>query len=173
VTRVRLPIETERLSIRPLVASDGEELHELYSDPDAMQYLETELPASVEDSRRWVQTKIDLFERDDGMSLWALVERESGAVIGDVGLQWEDYDGVVVDLGCRLVARYWGRGYAFEASRAVLSAGFRDLSVDRICAATHVDNERAHRVLAALGGVRQRDIHVYGLDMTLYEFPRP
>jgi ribosomal-protein-alanine N-acetyltransferase len=173
VTRVGLPIETERLLIRPLVASDAEELHGLYSDPDAMQYLETELPSSVDESRGWVRTKIDRFERDDGMSLWALVERESGAVIGDVGLQWEDYDGVVVDLGCRLVARYWGRGYAAEASRAVLDAGFRELPVDRICAATHVGNERAHRVLTVLGAVRLRDIHVYGMDMTLYEFARP
>jgi RimJ/RimL family protein N-acetyltransferase len=71
------------------------------------------------------------------------------------------------------VARYWGRGYAFEASRAVLDAGFRDLDIDRICAATHIDNERAHRVLTALGGARLRDIHVYGLDMTLYAFARP
>jgi ribosomal-protein-alanine N-acetyltransferase len=173
VTPVRLPIETDRLSIRPLVANDAEELHELYSDPGAMQYLDSELPSSVDESRSWVQTKIDLFERDDGMSLWALVERESGAVIGDVGLQWEDYDGVVVDLGCRLIARHWGKGYASEASRAVLEAGFRDLSVDRICAATHVENERAHRVLLALGGVRLREIHIYGMDMTLYEFSRP
>jgi RimJ/RimL family protein N-acetyltransferase len=173
VTRIRLPIATERLSIRPLDANDAEELHEFYSDPDAMRYLETKLPASIDESRSWVQTKIDLFERDDGMSLWAVVERKSGAVIGDVGLQWEDYDGIVVDLGCRLVARHWRRGYGVEASRAVLDAGFRDLDVDRICAATHVDNERAHRVLAALGGARLRNIHVYGLEMTLYEFASP
>ena len=53
MTRIRLPIATERLSIRPLDANDAEELHEFYSDPDAMRYLETKLPASIDESRSW------------------------------------------------------------------------------------------------------------------------
>lgn len=168
--KVQLPIETDRLLIRPLLIEDADELHELYSDRAAMSFLESEVPTTVAESRAWVQSKIDLFERDDGMSLWAAVERNTGAVIGDAGLQWEDYDGRVVDLGCRLIRRYWGMGYATEASRAILAAGFRDLGVQRICAATHVGNARAHRVLESLGGKRERQIHDYGMDMTLYAF---
>jgi RimJ/RimL family protein N-acetyltransferase len=93
--------------------------------------------------------------------------------VGDAGLQWESYDGQVLDLGCRLIRRYWGRGYATEASRAALAAGFRDLDVERICAATQIDNDRAHRVLETLGGERLRVIHVYGMEMTLYQFANP
>ena len=170
--QVQLPIETERLTIRPLRIEDADELHELYSDVEAMRFLTSSPPATVAESRAWVQSKIELFERDDGLSLWAAVARDTGAVVGDVGLQWETYDGRVVDLGCRLIRRHWGRGYASEASRAVLSAGFRELGVDRICAATHVDNARARRVLEALGGRRERELHVYGMDMALYAFSR-
>lgn len=168
--RVRLPIETERLVIRPLRLVDAAELHELYSDAEAMRFLEANVPTTISESQEWVQSKIDRFERDDGLSLWAVVERETGSVVGDAGLQWETYDGKVLDLGCRLIRRYWGRGYATEASRAVLAAGFRDLGAERICAATHVDNDRAHRVLESLGGERLPVVHVYGMDMTLYRF---
>jgi [ribosomal protein S5]-alanine N-acetyltransferase len=170
---VRLPIETEHLLIRPLRLMDAVELHELYADAEAMRFLEASVPTTVAESQEWVQSKIDLFEREDGLSLWAAVERETGLVVGDAGLQWETYDGKVLDLGCRLIRRYWGRGYAREASRAVLAAGFRDLQVERICAATHVDNDRAHRVLESLGAERLRVIHVYGMDMTLYQFANP
>jgi RimJ/RimL family protein N-acetyltransferase len=172
VAQVELPIETERLSIRPLRIEDADALHELLSDRDAMRFLTSESPATIDESRDWVQAKIDRFDREDGMSLWAVVERCTGAVVGDAGLQWDDYDGRVVDLGCRLIRRYWGLGYATEASRAVLAAGFRDLGVDRICAATHVGNARAHRVLESLGGARERQIRAYGMDMTLYSFTR-
>ena len=168
--QVRLPIETERICIRALRIEDAEELHELYSDRDAMRFLTSEVPTTLAESRAWVQTKIDRFEREDGMSLWAVVERGTDAVVGDAGLQWEDYDGRVVDLGCRLIRRYWGLGYATEASRAVLVAGFRDLGVERICAATHVGNTRARRVLESLGGKPEGQIHAYGMDMTLYSF---
>lgn len=171
--RVRLPIQTERLVIRPLCLVDAVELHELYSDSEAMRFLEADVPKTVAESEDWVQSKIDLYERDRGLSLWAVVERETGSVVGDAGLQWETYDGRVLDLGCRLTRRYWGQGYATEASRAVLAAGFRDLGVARICAATHVDNDRAHRVLESLGGERLRALHIYGLDMVLYEFRNP
>lgn len=168
--KVQLPIETGRLLIRALRIEDAGELHELYSDAEAMSFLESVVPTTVAESRAWVQSKIDLFERDDGLSLWAAVERKTGVVVGDVGLQWDTYDGRVIDLGCRLIRRYWGLGYATEASRAVLAAGFRDLGVERICAATHVENARAHRVLESLGGKRQRQIRLYGMDMTLYAF---
>jgi [ribosomal protein S5]-alanine N-acetyltransferase len=171
--RVQLPIETKHLVIRPLRLADAVELHELYSDAEAMRFLDDHIPTTLAESEEWAQSKIDLFERDDGLSLWAIVERETGSVVGDGGLQWETYDGKVLDLGCRLIRRYWGRGYATEASRAVLAAGFRDLGVERICAATHVGNVRAHRVLESLGGERLRVVHVYGMDMTLYQFGNP
>jgi RimJ/RimL family protein N-acetyltransferase len=98
---VRLPIETERLSIRPLRLDDAVELHGLYSDARAMRYLTSRVPTTVAESQEWVQAKIDLFARDEGLSLWAVVERATGAVVGDAGLQWETYDGKVLDLGCR------------------------------------------------------------------------
>jgi RimJ/RimL family protein N-acetyltransferase len=149
---IAFPLETERLVVRPLVLDDAEALHELFSDREAMQFLTANLPSNVDESRRWVQQKIDLHEREDGMSLWAVVERESGHVVGDVGLQWEDVAGVrEVDLGCRIIARYGGRGYGTQASRAALRAGFDQLGLRRITAMTAVANAAARRVLEKLG----------------------
>ncbi len=69
---------------------------------DAIPRGRGEHPAHARGIRTWVQSKVDLFERDGGMSLWALVERESGRVIGDAGLQWETIAGErELDLGCR------------------------------------------------------------------------
>jgi hypothetical protein len=66
--RIELPIETERLVIRPLQIEDAADLRE---------------PAE------WIQEKIDRFERDEGMSPWAAVERQIGRAVALAGLQWE------------------------------------------------------------------------------------
>ena len=62
--KIELPIETERLVIRPLELEDAEDLGE---------------------SEEWIREKIDRFERDGGMSLWAAVERESGRAVALAG----------------------------------------------------------------------------------------
>jgi hypothetical protein len=75
--RIELPIETERLVIRPLRLEDAGDLHE---------------------AADWIQEKIDRFDRDDGMSLWAAVERESGRAVALAGLQWEASTGAVSSI---------------------------------------------------------------------------
>ena len=153
MANIRLPIETERLLVRPLRLDDAGGLHELYSDAEAMRFLEapSAIPRTPAESRAWVQSKVDLFERDGGMSLWAVVERESGRVIGDAGLQWETIAGErELDLGCRIVRRLHGRGYGTEASCAILRAAF-DAGFERVTAQTAPDNAAALEVLRRIG----------------------
>jgi RimJ/RimL family protein N-acetyltransferase len=167
--------------IRPLRLDDAASLHELFSDGEAMRYLVPEPLATVGESGEWVQAKIDRYARDDGMSLWALVERETGEVVGDVGLQWEELDGErVADLGCRLRRRAWGRGYATEACGAVLAAVAHDAPMLRVTAMTAVANEGARRALRRLGGRRIAQLERYAQTMAVYQLraggrqsPRP
>ena len=99
---IRFPITTTRLTIRPMRLDDAEALLAVYGDVETMQHLNSELPATVDEAREWVQTKIDLFERDDQLSLWTVMHTESGQIVGDVGLQHDDYgSGPVVGIGGR------------------------------------------------------------------------
>jgi RimJ/RimL family protein N-acetyltransferase len=117
-----------------------------------MQHLNSELPATVEDARAWVQTKIDLFERDDQLSLWTVIDTESGLILGDVGLQHEDYgSGPVVGLGGRGNRQFWRQGLGFEAASATIAAGFEQLSLPAIGAETRPLNLPAQALLARLG----------------------
>jgi RimJ/RimL family protein N-acetyltransferase len=127
--RIELPIESERLVIRPLVVEDAPDLGE---------------------SDEWIKEKIDRFERDDGMSLWAAVERESGRAVALAGFQWEQIDGRrELDIGCVVAADAQQRGYGTEASIAILGAAFA-AGFKRITAMTGPDNAPALRVLEKL-----------------------
>jgi RimJ/RimL family protein N-acetyltransferase len=127
--RIELPIETKRLVIRPLELEDAADLRE---DPE------------------WIREKVDRFERDGGMSLWAAVDRENGRAVALAGLQWEQIDGRrELDLGCVVASHEQGRGYGTEASEAVVQAAFA-AGFERITAMTGPDNETALHVLQKL-----------------------
>ena len=128
--RIDLPIETERLVIRPLELEDAAELGE---------------------PEEWIREKIDRYERDGGMSLWATVERESGRAVALAGLQWEQIDGRrELDLGCVVATDARSRGYATEASEAIVRADFA-AGCERVTAMTYPDNAPALRSLEKLG----------------------
>lgn len=165
---IRLPIETERLVIREMQAGDADDLHAVYGDAETMQFLTAEVPRSVAETVEWMRVKIEQQERD-GISLWSVMERETGRVVGDCGLQYEDEAHTRVELGFRFNRAYWGRGYAYEATSACLDAGFSQLRRERIVSGTDVNNGRARRLLERLG---MRFVGIgswYGRSMAEYE----
>lgn len=133
-----------------MTEADASDLHELYSDTDAMKYLTERTPSTVEESLEWVRSKMALQEAD-GLSMWSIVEKATGHVIGDCGLQYEDDSRTDVGLGFRLRRASWHQGFAYEASAACLRAGFEQLGVDRIFSMTHADNLPAQRLMLRLG----------------------
>ncbi len=145
--RIALPIESERLVIRPLVLADADDLAE---DP------------------AWIQAKIDRYERDGGMSLWAAVDKASGKAVALAGLQWEEIDGKrEIDLGCVVADHAQLRGYGTEASLAILDAAFA-AGFERVTALTKPGNEVALRVLEKLGFMRAGETDLEGTRYVLF-----
>ena len=145
--RIALPIETERLVIRPLELADADDLGE---------------------SEEWIHEKVDRFDRDGGMSLWAAVNRESGRAVALAGLQWEQIDDRrELDLGCVVAAHAQQRGYATEASEAIVRAAF-DAGCERLTAITGPDNAAALHVLEKLGFTPHGDTTFEGRQYALF-----
>jgi RimJ/RimL family protein N-acetyltransferase len=139
--KIQLPIESERLVVRPLVIEDAAHLRE---------------------PEEWIREKIDRFERDGGMSLWAAVDRQSGRAVAMVGFQWEQIDGQrELDIGCVVADHEQTRGYGTEASSAVLDAAFA-AGFERITALTKPDNGPALRILEKLGFVQEGETDFEG-----------
>jgi ribosomal-protein-alanine N-acetyltransferase len=56
-----------------------------------------------------------------------------------------------VEIGWRLAAEHWGRGYATEGARAVLTLGFESLALPEIVSFTTVENHPSRRVMERIG----------------------
>jgi RimJ/RimL family protein N-acetyltransferase len=77
----------------------------------------------------------------------------TGEFIGFAGL--DDVDPGLpftgVEIGWRLSRSSWGRGYATESARAVLTYGFDTLGLPEILAITTATNQRSQAVMRRLG----------------------
>lgn len=157
--------------LRPYVPEDAAELHAIvYGDQEAMRLLGG--PRDLAGTRAAVERSINQ-QALDGYSFWAVIERESGLLAGEAGLFPLAEDRQDIALGYALGTDFWGRGYATEASRAVLSEAFGPLAMQRVAAITRATNFRSRRVLAKLGFTPRGLRHVWGAEQLYFDLGQP
>jgi RimJ/RimL family protein N-acetyltransferase len=167
---VPLPLETERLLIRPFEAADVAAMAEVYGDPEVMRHvcigvLDRNATAALLEGYRRAQDEY-------GYSTWAVVETASGSVVGDVGFGVYAPTGEP-ELGYTLATRVWGLGYGLEAARACVTVAFAHLPHRRVLAKVEPGNERSLRLAERLGMHTVETISVDGHPHLLLALERP
>ena len=162
-------LDTPRLLIRPFVADDVELVHRVYADPEVMRYVATGALHEVAATARLLRD-YDAHQRRHGYSFWAVLERSSGALIGDAGLYRTPAG--EVELGYTLAAPAWGRGYATEAASAWLDAAFGELGLESVVALAEPANVASLRVLEKVGMRRAGERIAFGRPHAVYRRTR-
>lgn len=80
-----------------------------------------------------------------------IIERETGEVVGAIGLFWPPSDEGSLEFGYGVVESRRGRGYATEAARAIVEFARTAPGVDEVFATVDPANPASVRVLANLG----------------------
>jgi len=157
-----VPISTDRLLLRWLdPKTDVDAMHAYLSQAEVCRYIPQE-PHSrekvVERLARPIMGKRSLEESGDGQALFfAVVLREEGRMVGDVMLAW--HDDTNAEIGYVFNPDYHGRGYATEASEALLGLAFDGLGVHRVTARIDERNPASAAVLRKIG-MRQEAVLV-------------
>jgi [ribosomal protein S5]-alanine N-acetyltransferase len=165
--RPDLPVETDRLRLRPLEHDDVEHLFEIYGDAETMRLVgRTGRPVvNLEATRR----AVDAIRRHGelhGFGLWALDELDGAPLVGVAGLAWVEGHGPDVEAAYILRRDRWGRGYATEALRMALRIGHDELGLDRIVALAYLENDASRRVMEKAGMRADGKVEAYGRTMT-------
>lgn len=108
-------LTTERLVLRPLTVEDTDAVHVYMSDPEVCRYTIAG-PYSPEETAAFV---IRVSLQADGHHEFALIEQETGEMIGHVGC--EAYGPGLSEVGWMLRRDKWGLGYGTEAARAIVA----------------------------------------------------
>ncbi len=164
---------TDRCTLRLLRPTDAVPLQHLYGDPEAMRYVGSDgLPRTPEQTVAGVGRLI-AHQRAHGFSVWAVVESESGEVIGVAGLVLVELVGPEVELVYELMRDRWGMGIATEVAKACLEVAFGALGLERVVALSYPENAASVRVMQKIGMTDDGEFEAYGHHMVRYVSERP
>ncbi|CAH0219262.1 GNAT family N-acetyltransferase [Chryseobacterium sp. Bi04] len=167
-------IETDRLILRRLEDTDCERMFILHSDPEVMKYLEKPI-THIQESKDMIKMIQKQYE-ENGVGRLAVIEKESGLMIGWSGLKLltEPINNHVntLDLGYRFIPEFWGKGYAMETAKAALHYGFNELNADFIYAYADSGNTGSNYILGKLGFERTGEFEDSGAICFWYKLKR-
>ena len=143
-------LTTERLVLRPLAASDAPALYAIFSDPAVVRYWSTESWTDISFAEAAIARAQEAY-REETELRFAIELASSRELIGTVGLHHFFNQNKRCELGYALGSAHWGKGYAFEALRAALDHGFREVDLNRVEADIDPRNEASGRLLEKLG----------------------
>jgi RimJ/RimL family protein N-acetyltransferase len=144
-------IRTQRLMLRRWRPSDLAPFAALNADARVMRHFPATLSRAESDA---YAERIEAHFAEKGFGLWAVEVPGEAPFIGFVGLSVPHFEAPFtpcVEVGWRLAAEHWGRGYAPEAARAALAFGFDTLALREILSFTAAVNEPSRRVMEKLG----------------------
>jgi RimJ/RimL family protein N-acetyltransferase len=145
------PLETERLQLRRSMPEDAETISAYRSIPEVRQYQGWERT-----DPRGVREQIEEMAQrapgePGGWVQFSVEERESGRLVGDVGLSPAEGEPGVIKVGYTILPEVQGRGYATEAVRALVDYAFDALGADVVRAYASEENEPSIRVAEKVG----------------------
>ncbi len=147
----RRELRTDRLYLRRWRLDDRSPFARLNADPRVVEFLPG--PLSQEESDA-VADRIEAQFQQHGFGLWAVEIPGITGFAGFIGLsvpRFQAHFTPCVEIGWRLAADYWNRGYATEGARAAVDFAFASLQVEEIVSFTVPANVRSRRVMERLG----------------------
>jgi RimJ/RimL family protein N-acetyltransferase len=144
-------VRTSRLVLRQWRAADRAPFAAMNADPAVMAYFPAPLTRAESDALADV---IEAHHTARGFGLWALEIPGVAPFAGFVGLSVPGFTAPFtpcVEIGWRLAAAHWGRGYATEAARAVLAHAWDAVGLDEVVSFTTAGNDRSRAVMTRIG----------------------
>ena len=143
-------LESELLMYRAYNRDDAKMLLEIRRHAAVSKYMDTTIPKSVEDTEKRIEGYHNAFTNNEGIT-WAIKEKSSEELIGDIGIWSIDKKNARGDIGYILHPNYWKKGYMTEALNILIRFGFNDLKLHSYAANVNVYNENSKALLLKLG----------------------
>lgn len=147
---VQMKLSTDRLSFRKFTYSDFDLLYGLDTSPQVMEYINGGKPLNQNEVQKALSNIIQRYNDWKGLGVFAAHIKATGDFVGWFALKpVPNID--EIEVGYRLLPKYWNRGFATEGTRKFVEYGFETMSLDKIMAIAMPENKASRRVLIKSG----------------------
>lgn len=146
-------LETERLIIRPYKEDDLQQCFQLMQDKELFKYLDMDVMSFQEYKGlfNWLIKSYDKGFGEDFKYSFNITLKDSGKHIGWCGIGILNYDNSKKEIYYLIGKEHWGKGYAKEASTALLQYSFSVIELNEIVALCKLDNFASRKVIESMG----------------------
>jgi len=143
-------LSTERLTLRRFVEDDIQSTYDNYgSDPKTWTYISFAPCSTLEGTKGFVHMHMRGYLQNPDFYGWAITL--DGVIIGSIALFDVDTDDESAEIGYTIGSRWWGKGYATEAVKAVVDFALHEVGFHRIQATYNPENKASEKVLQKAG----------------------
>lgn len=144
-------LTTKRLTLRPFVLEDAWDVERLAGMREiADTTLNIPHPYPVGAATRWIETHAPAWTAGTGVT-YAIIETSNRKLAGVVSLMQIHREHRRAELGYWIAVDHWNKGFATEASEALVHFGFHTLGLHRIESTHFVRNPASGKVMQKLG----------------------
>ena len=141
-------LRTARLGFRPWSAGDFELAMALWGDIQVTRFIGG--PFSEKEVQERLAREL-VFMKEHGVQYWPVFLLGDGDFTGCCGLRPYRLEDGIYELGFHFRPMYWGKGFAVEASRAVIGHASESLGGRGLFAGHYPENYASSKVLEKLG----------------------
>ena len=160
---------TERLVARPWTLADADAAHAIYRHAEVVRFLggDGQPHRDVTTTRDWLARRVAQYDDASGLGSWAVTERASGTVVGNVLLA-PLLDTGEIEVGYEFGPEHWGQGYATEIARGALAHAWSTVKLERVIGIVYRENVASQRVLEKIGMLRSGVFRHQGDELLRY-----
>jgi ribosomal-protein-alanine N-acetyltransferase len=142
-------LDIPRLRLRKLCPEDLDTMYHATLDYEVMKYIKpvyTDIAQAQADLNQY----LTYYEKHPGLGVFYM-ETHEGEFVGFGTLKHPNPEREEVEVGYRLMKKFWGQGYATELAIALLKYGFEEVGLERIIAVARPENKASLRVMQKAG----------------------
>ena len=164
--------ETERILFREVRTSDFNDWLEFYKDPNTSLHWISELESPEIECKKWYEKQFYRYKNSLG-GMNALIEKESGKLIGHCGLLVQNVDEISeLEIGYSLLPKFWNKGFATEAAKKCRDYAFGNGLSDSIISIISLTN-KASEMVALKNGMKVDKVTKYrGNKVTIFRIKK-
>lgn len=142
--------DTARIIMREMMVDDLPQMYEMYDSLADCPYIEAlyEYDKEKEFTINYINNMYHFFQ----YGLWLVFDKSSGKLVGRVGLENREIDGITrQELGYLIHKEYQNCGYAYEACTCAIRYAREELGIHELFACIHINNTSSVSLAHKLG----------------------
>lgn len=163
-------IETERLLFTHYNDALYDDFINLFTDAEVMKYVDKGVLSKQAADALWHKLTKEFYPAGI-KTIWAVVDKEDGRFVANASIRPRPEQKHETEIGYMLMPDEWGKGYATEIAKRLVTFGFEELKLKQVFATVDIENENSIKVLEKCGMDRVRTeydelgkFYVYGIS---------